>query len=553
MNPVHAPRRVDPMLRLGGSTRGLMADVLVALTPNLIMSAFLFGVRVLLLTAISIAACVLAEFLYRRLMGKEQTVGDLCACVTGVLLAMSLPSTAPYWAPVVGGVFAIVVVKQFYGGLGRNFMNPALTGRMLLCAFPMMMTNWAPALQGLSIQNTTDAVTAATPLSYLQLGLLPPLDHGQMLLGQHGGSFGEVSIFMVLLGGGYLVMRRVISARIPLSFVGSVALLTFLFPAAEVPRLEWMIAQLCSGGLMLGAFFMATDCATSPVTPRGQLMFGTGCGVLTVLLRYFGSYPDGVGWAILTMNCMVWLLDRAGLPRRFGVRRLEGMRAGLERTLGNLSEIKLVRPGRRRGEGELPGESILDQFWVWCWSILSMAWIIVVLVFASFAVHRFTDLPIAQQADREQQALLAQVMPQADLGAETPYRDSRAVSIGAGYREMELIGHYIEVQVSGFGGMITMVVGVDLNGEVTGVAILDHKETSGMGTRALDGTFLNQFIGRSGTLHITGHSNTIQAVSGATMTSRAITIGVNRALAVAADLETAAPEKDDLSYTDSEA
>ena len=553
MNPVHAPRRVDPMLRLGGSTRGLMADVLVALTPNLIMSAFLFGVRVLLLTAISIAACVLAEFLYRRLMGKEQTVGDLSACVTGVLLAMSLPSTAPYWAPVVGGVFAIVVVKQFYGGLGRNFMNPALTGRMLLCAFPMMMTNWAPALQGLSIQNTTDAVTAATPLSYLQLGLLPPLDHGQMLLGQHGGSFGEVSIFMVLLGGGYLVMRRVISARIPLSFVGSVALLTFLFPAAEVPRLEWMIAQLCSGGLMLGAFFMATDCATSPVTPRGQLMFGTGCGVLTVLLRYFGSYPDGVGWAILTMNCMVWLLDRAGLPRRFGVRRLEGMRAGLERTLGNLSEIKLVRPGRRRGEGELPGESILDQFWVWCWSILSMAWIIVVLVFASFAVHRFTDLPIAQQADREQQALLAQVMPQADLGAETPYRDSRAVSIGAGYREMELIGHYIEVQVSGFGGMITMVVGVDLNGEVTGVAILDHKETSGMGTRALDGTFLNQFIGRSGTLHITGHSNTIQAVSGATMTSRAITIGVNRALAEAAELETAAPEQDDLSYTDSEA
>ena len=553
MNPVHAPRRVDPMLRLGGSTRGLMADVLVALTPNLIMSAFLFGVRVLLLTAISIAACVLAEFLYRRLMGKEQTVGDLSACVTGVLLAMSLPSTAPYWAPVVGGVFAIVVVKQFYGGLGRNFMNPALTGRLLLCAFPMMMTNWAPALQGLSIQNTTDAVTAATPLSYLQLGLLPPLDHGQMLLGQHGGSFGEVSIFMVLLGGGYLVMRRVISARIPLSFVGSVALLTFLFPAAEVPRLEWMIAQLCSGGLMLGAFFMATDCATSPVTPRGQLMFGTGCGVLTVLLRYFGSYPDGVGWAILTMNCMVWLLDRAGLPRRFGVRRLEGMRAGLERTLGNLSEIKLVRPDRRRGEGELPGESILDQFWVWCWSILSMAWIIVVLVIASFAVHRFTDLPIAQQADREQQALLAQVMPQADLGAETPYRDSRAVSIGAGYREMELIGHYIEVQVSGFGGMITMVVGVDLNGEVTGVAILDHKETSGMGTRALDGTFLNQFIGRSGTLHITGHSNTIQAVSGATMTSRAITIGVNRALAVAADLETAAPEKDDLSYTDSEA
>ena len=210
---VRVPRRVDPMLRLGGSTRGMMADVLVALTPNLLMSVFLFGFRVLVLTAVSVAACVGAEFLCRRFMGKEQTVGDLSACVTGVLLAMCLPSTAPCWAPVIGGVFAIVVVKQFYGGLGRNFMNPALTGRMLLCAFPMMMTNWAPALQGLSIQETADAVSTATPLSYLQLGLLPPLDHGQMLLGQHGGSFGEVSVFMILLGGGYLMMRRVISPR----------------------------------------------------------------------------------------------------------------------------------------------------------------------------------------------------------------------------------------------------------------------------------------------------------------------------------------------------
>ena len=550
---VRVPRRVDPMLRLGGSTRGMMADVLVALTPNLLMSVFLFGFRVLVLTAVSVAACVGAEFLCRRFMGKEQTVGDLSACVTGVLLAMCLPSTAPYWAPVIGGVFAIVVVKQFYGGLGRNFMNPALTGRMLLCAFPMMMTNWAPALQGLSIQEMADAVSTATPLSYLQLGLLPPLDHGQMLLGQHGGSFGEVSVFMILLGGGYLMMRRVISPRIPLSFVGTVALLTLLFPAEEISRVDWMIAQLCSGGLMLGAFFMATDCATSPVTPRGQSMFGAGCGALTVLLRYFGSYPDGVGWAILTMNCMVWLLDKGGLPRRFGTRRMEGLRLSLERTLGSLSEIKLVRPSRRREEGELPGESIVGQLGPWIKSALALGGTVLVMGILSFAVHRFTDLPIAQQADREQQALLAQVMPQATLGAETPYRDPRAVSIGAGYRETELMGYYVEVQTSGFGGMITMVVGVDLNGEVTGVAVLDHKETASTGARALEGAFLNQFIGRSGTLRITGNGNTIQAVSGATMTSRAITSGVNRALAVVADLEMSDPEKDDLNYTDGEA
>ena len=321
MNPVHAPRRVDPMLRLGGSTRGLMADVLVALTPNLIMSAFLFGVRVLLLTAISIAACVLAEFLYRRLMGKEQTVGDLSACVTGVLLAMSLPSTAPYWAPVVGGVFAIVVVKQFYGGLGRNFMNPALAGRMLAATLPTLMTTWPEPLRWLALSQEVDVVSTATPMAQLHEGLLPAQGLDQLFLGLRGGCMGEVSAFMLLLGGLYLFLRRVISLRVPGSYLGTVALLSLLLCPDGAEPLRWAACQLLGGGLLLGAFFFAVDPATTPVTPRGQTMFGVGCGLFTVLLRTCSSYPEGVGWAILTMNCMVWLLDRMGMPRRFGMGR----------------------------------------------------------------------------------------------------------------------------------------------------------------------------------------------------------------------------------------
>lgn len=232
------------------------------------MSVYLFGPRVLGLTAVSVLSCVLSEYLYRRVTHKSETIRDLSACVTGVLLAMCLPVTASYWAPILGGMFAIVVVKQFYGGLGSNFMNPALAGRMLLCTFPHMMTTWVDALHWVPMFGKLDAVSAATPMSYLHSGQLP-LELGQMMLGQHGGSIGEVSVFMLILGGLYLVMRGVISPRIPVAFLGTVAFLTFFTPQAGT-HLQWMTAQLCSGGLVLGAFFMATDYATSPITPGAR-------------------------------------------------------------------------------------------------------------------------------------------------------------------------------------------------------------------------------------------------------------------------------------------
>ena len=541
--------RVPPQISRSYTTRSIMLDVLVALMPALGMSVYLFGPRVLMLTAISVASCVLSEYGYRHLTGKRNTVSDLSACVTGVLLAMCLPVSAAYWAPVLGGVFATVVVKQFYGGLGGNFMNPALAGRMLLCTFPHLMTTWTNALDWVPIFGAVDAVSTATPMSYLRNDTLPPFGIPQMLLGQHGGSLGEVSIFMLVLGGVYLIAREVISPRIPLSFLGTVALLTFFTPHAG-NNLEWMAAQLCSGGLVLGAFFMATDYTTSPVTPKGQIFYGVGCGLLTVLLRYFGSYPDGVGWAILTMNCVVWLLDRAGMPRRFGVGHFVFTRKLLRRTLAGLDDIRFVKPNWKRPthkDGLMPGEEHLDQIRDFSRCAAVLGGVILACCFGITVCDRFTDLEIARRDNQAEQNILAQVMPAAVIRSETPYRSPDAVSITAGYSDNELIGYCIEVQSPGFGGAITMVVGIDLNGTVTGVAVTDHKETLGMGADALESDYLNQFIGRSGTLHLSG-VNQVDVVSGATATSKAVISGVNKALAVVANLETG----EDITYTDGE-
>jgi electron transport complex protein RnfD len=310
-----------------------MLDVMVALVPALCVSTYFFGPRVLLMALVTVAACVAFEYLYRRLLHKERTIGDLSACVTGLLLAMCLPVNAPYWMAVVGAFFAIVIVKQLYGGLGKNFMNPALAGRVFLFSFPALMNSWVTA--GTSywagLGSAADAVTSATPMASLHQGVLPSLTLREMLVGAHGGSMGEVSAAMLILGGIYLVVRKVITPRIPLCYLGTVALLTFLFPLGGNGRLDWMLYNLLGGGLMLGAIFMATDYVTSPVTPTGQVLYAVGCGALTVFLRYFGTYPEGVSFAILVMNAFAWLFDKARLPHRFGTPRLWQRKKGGER------------------------------------------------------------------------------------------------------------------------------------------------------------------------------------------------------------------------------
>ena len=529
----HTKHPVSPSIKDNAGVDTIMLDVLVALTPALLMGAYLFGLRVLLLAAVSVISCMGFETLYCKLAKRPNTVGDLSACVTGLLLAMSLPVTAPYWAPVLGGAFAIVVVKQFYGGLGKNFMNPALAGRMLLLSFPGMMTSWTDALVRPGLLNAADAVSAATPMAYLHVGKLPPFSLSQMLLGQHGGAMGEVAAGMLLLGGFYLLARRVISWRIPVLFIGTVALLSGLFPHAGQPAADWMTYNVFSGGLLLGAIFMATDYATSPVTPRGQMLFGVGCGALTFVLRTFGSYPDGVGFSILTMNCCVWLLDRIGLPRRFGLPPMTESKLWLRRQLERLAKLKPVWP--KRGEKPSDGK-LLDRLPQIAKRTAAVCAAVGVAVAGVWLVYGLTGQAAMEQENRRMQQLLEQVMPQAQVLTETPYLAEDALSILAGYNESELVGHAVEVEVQGFGGMMTMVVGVNVNGEVTGISVTANSEHAVIGGAALEREFLDRYIGLSGTIRDTGW-NSVDAVSGATDTSRAITAGVNKALYITSRLD----------------
>ena len=304
------------------TTRRLMLDVLISLVPAMAVAVFFWGPRALTLTLVTIAACVLFEYLYRKLMKQSNTVGDLSACVTGTLLAFCLPANAPYWLAIIGAFFAIVLVKQLFGGLGKNFMNPALAARCFLFSYPTLMTTWAAPNVNLPVIGITDeyvsTISAATPMAAMHHGLLPDATLQQMFVGQIGGCLGEVSAAALILGGIYLVVRKVISPRIPLWYIGTVAVITFLFPMGGQDRLEWMLYSVLGGGLLLGAIFMATDYVTSPSTKRGQVIYAIGCGVLTVFIRYFGSYPEGVSYSILVMNAFAWMIDKAGKPHRFG-------------------------------------------------------------------------------------------------------------------------------------------------------------------------------------------------------------------------------------------
>ena len=317
----------SPHIRSSEDTHSIMLDVIIAMVPALAFAVFNFGLRALSVTLVSVLGCLAFEWLYRKLLKKHNTVGDLSAVVTGMLLAFVCPVTIPYWMILVGDFFAIVVVKQLYGGLGKNFLNPALAGRAALVAcYAGAMTKWVEPMTGVPMFGKIDAVTAATPLAVMKEGDFAAVTDAfsltDMFLGKVGGSLGEVSALMLLLGGAYLVMRKVITIHIPIAYIGTVAVLTFLFPRGNDP-MEWMLYNLTAGGLMLGAIFMATDYATSPVTHKGQVIFGIGCGLLTVFIRYFGSYPEGVCYSILVMNCVAWLIDKYVKPARFGVSKAD--------------------------------------------------------------------------------------------------------------------------------------------------------------------------------------------------------------------------------------
>ena len=289
------------------TTQNIMLDVIIALIPAFIASVIIFGWRSLLITGICIACCVLSEYVFRKLCKKDNTISDLSAIVTGMLLSFNLPVTVPVWQAVIGSIVAIVVVKQLFGGIGQNFANPAVTARIImLVAFSGSMTNWTFP------DNSVDALSGATPLAVAPDGFSSGSNsYITLFLGNHGGCLGETCALAIILGGIYLLIRKVITWHMPVTFISTVAAMSFL--CGKDP-----LYQILSGGLLLAAFFMATDYSTSPSTAWGKVIFGIGCGLITILIRFWGSLPEGVSYSILLMNILTPYISKWTRQRPLG-------------------------------------------------------------------------------------------------------------------------------------------------------------------------------------------------------------------------------------------
>lgn len=291
------------------TSRSIMLDVIIALAPVMIASGIIFGPRAILVIAVTVAACVLSEYICCRILKKPNSTNDLTAVITGILLALNLPVSIPLWMAALGGCIAIVVIKQLFGGVGQNFVNPAIAGRIvLLVSFASYMSNWKEPFYYLS--STADTVSSATPLAAMESGLdLPSLTN--MFLGIRAGSLGETCALAIIIGGIYLVIRKVITPVIPLCFIASTVLFTTLMGGDP-------LYHLLSGGLILGAIFMATDYTTSPVTTKGKIIFGIGCGLITAIIRMYCALPEGVSYSILLMNILVPHIENLTAPKTFG-------------------------------------------------------------------------------------------------------------------------------------------------------------------------------------------------------------------------------------------
>lgn len=295
----------SPHIKRPDTTRGIMSDVVIALAPAATYGCILFGLRALAVLITSVSVAVLCEFLWNKALKKPNTIKDMSAVVTGLLLGMNLPPTLPLWQAAIGSAAAIIVVKQMFGGLGHNFANPAIAARIiLLVSFPASMTRFT--------EPVSDAVTSATPLA----GTAGTLSFKTLFFGMHAGSIGETSAFLLIVGGLYLVMRRVITPIIPVCFIGTVALLSLIAG-------ESVMLSVFGGGLILGAVFMATDYTTSPTTPLGKAVFAVGCGIITFVIRKFGSLPEGVSYSILLMNILVPHINRFTLSKPFGFEKVK--------------------------------------------------------------------------------------------------------------------------------------------------------------------------------------------------------------------------------------
>ena len=301
----------SPHLRDKATSARIMQEVCLALAPAGIAGVILFGYRAAILIALCVATCVLAEYGWQKIMKQKVTISDWSAVVTGLLLAYNLPANAPWWMAIIGSVLAIVLVKQLFGGIGSNFMNPALTARAILFISWSGLMSTYPIAQPMAF--TADVVTGATPLNTLNAGSTEGLNLLDLLLGNHGGVLGETCAIALIVGGVYLMIRKIADWRIPVFFIGTVFVCYLLMSGFDMA-----LYQVLSGGLLLGAFFMATDYATSPITGLGRIIMGVGCGLLLFVIRAFANYPEGCSFAILFMNVATPMIDRFTMPRPFG-------------------------------------------------------------------------------------------------------------------------------------------------------------------------------------------------------------------------------------------
>lgn len=529
----------SPHVRDKGNTSDIMFDVILALVPATAFGIYQFGSKAAILVIACILSAVLSEFLFQKLIGKKTTIGDFSAVLTGLLLALNLPPNLPVWMGVLGSVFAIIVVKQLFGGLGQNFMNPALAARcFLLLSFTKPMTTFI-----------YDGVTSATPLAVLKSG--GEVNIKNMFMGFEGGTIGEVSVAALLLGAIYLLIKKIISPKIPLVYIGTFAACIAIYATVKnYDVLDFTLAHLCGGGLMLGAWFMATDYVTSPITSKGKIIFGIILGLLTFVLRIFGGSAEGVSYAIIISNLFVPLIEKVTVPKSFGAG------ADVDKDENNKKkENKKVtdKASDEASEETIPTKSKMDGKGI-AKAIAAIFIITAVMGAALGVVYDITKGPIEEANAKAKEEAYAEVFPNIGqietLSAEdVDYDAMTAVVKNAGYEGITIDEISIVVNMDGningliilvtsadgYGGDIQMAVGVDMACNIKGISFLSINETVGLGMEAQNEEFISQFY-EKGVVEFayskTGavEPNEVDALSGATITTSAVVDGVNAAL-----------------------
>ena len=540
----------SPHVRSKATTSDIMFDVILALVPATAFGIYQFGFSAGVLVAVCILTAVLSEMIYQKAMHKKVTIGDYSAVVTGLLLALNLPPTLPWWMAMLGTIFAIIVVKQLFGGLGQNFMNPALAGRcFLVLSFGSYMTKFV-----------YDGVTQATPLANLRNGL--PVDVKDMFLGYTAGTIGETSALALLLGAAYLLIKRVISPKIPLIYIGTFAICIALYAVSkDYDVVEFTLAHLCGGGLMLGAWFMATDYVTSPITAWGKVIFGITLGLLTFVLRIFGGTPEGVSYAIIISNLLVPLMEKVTAPKSFGygaetTKEEKKAKKASEKDAKIEAKKAEQDDSKKNADADVSESKKASKFDVkgFVNAIVVLCAITVIMGAALGIVNSITKEPIAKTKQAAKEAAYKEVYPTASKVATSDKMDYTAINDVVhqmGYSTVDIdelavaldssgaqVGYVVTATTSeGYGGDIQVMVGVSVEGTVQGIDFLVLNETVGFGLNAKEPEFKDQFVGKQVLAFeytktgATGDSQ-IDAISGATITTSAVVDAINASVMI---------------------